>query len=292
MSLAASFLTQHARPPSKSTVERAVSIHQNVRAILGDTEYATFLQGSYKNDTALWDMNDVDIVAVSRSLVSSHFNGTTSINGVSWEEIFSRIERKLQSDGRSQGKWTREDKCIRLNTGVKIDIVPAVCIGNIDTDPVSIYSFSARSERKNWPRGHYEAGTAKSARTNGAYKQTVRLLKRWARCWFGARKVAPSYYLECAVYAHPDPEFTGNLEDDFIAVGQRLARVSYSTTLLPRLAGDGDLFTAPEWDSSRFQEFQATLRRSLQYAESAQAAPTENRAREMWSAAFNGQSPT
>lgn len=292
MSLASTFVAQYARVPSASTVERAVSIHENVRALLGDGDYATFLQGSYKNDTALWDMNDVDIVAVSRGLVSTHFNGTTPTNGVSWDEIFARVERKLQADARYRGKWTREDKCIRLNTGVKIDIVPAVRIGSIDADPVSIHSFAARGERKNWPRGHYEAGTAKSGRTNGAYKQTVRLFKRWARCWFGTRKVAPSYYLECAVFAHPDAEFTGDLERDFITVGARLAQVPYSSTLLPRLVGEGDLLTPSEWDQPRFQEFQTTLLNALRYAVGAQGVYSEQRAREMWVAAFNGQAPT
>lgn len=292
MSPAASFVAQYARVPSASTVERAVSIHQNVRALLGDLDYSTFLQGSYKNDTALWDMNDVDIVAVSRGLVSSHFNGTTPTNGVSWEEIFGRIERKLQADARYQGKWTRGDKCIRLNTGVKIDIVPAVQVGSIETDPVAIYSFEARGERKNWPRGHYDAGTAKSGRTNGAYKQTVRLFKRWARCWFGTRKVAPSYYLECAVFAHPDADFTGDLERDFISVGAKLVHSPFSTTILRRLVGDGDLLTAAEWDQLRFQEFQSTLQIALRHAVGAQAASSEQRAREMWVAAFNGQVPT
>lgn len=293
MNLAGEYAARYARPPARTTVDQAVSIHQNVRGLLGDTDYATFLQGSYKNDTALWDMNDVDIVAVSRGLVSMHFTGgTSSSGGVSWDEIFARIERKLQGDVRYRGKWTREDKCIRLNTGVKIDIVPAVRIGGIDADPIAIYSFAARGERRNWPRGHYSAGTLKSERTNGAYKQTVRMFKRWAKCWFGARKVAPSYYIECAVHAQPDATFCGDVGRDFVAVGNRLLQLSHSASVLPRLVGDGPLFTNAEWDSARFLDFQSTLRRALPSATAALGAFSEQRARELWVAAFNGQAPT
>lgn len=98
MSLASDFAARYARPPSTTTVDSAVSIHTNVRAALGDSEYATFLQGSYKNDTALWDMNDVDIVALSRGVKSSVFTGTVPVNGgISWNELFARVERKLQA---------------------------------------------------------------------------------------------------------------------------------------------------------------------------------------------------
>jgi hypothetical protein len=292
MSLAAEFVARYSRPPSPTTVSRAVSLHQGVRELLGDAEYATFLQGSYKNDTALWDMNDVDIVAMARGVRSSVFTGSVPVSVVTWDEIFARIERKLQADPRYQGKWKREDKCIRLNTGVKIDIVPAVYVWRPDEDPIALYSFADRAERRNWPRGHYDAGTSKSGRTSGAYKQTVRMFKRWAKSWFGSRKVAPSYYLECAVHAQPDGAFTGDVERDFCAVGLGLLQLSYPVSTLPRLAGEGNLLTASEWDAGRFGEFQRTLQAALPYAVQAQAAHTEQRAREMWTAAFNGQVPT
>lgn len=291
MSPAYEYAACYARPPATTTVGQAVSLHQNVRSLLGDTDYATFLQGSYKNDTALWDMNDVDIVAVTRGIYSGHFAGAIATSGIPWDEVFSRIERMLHGDSRYRGKWQREDKCIRLNTGVKIDIVPAVYIAGPELDPVAIFSFSSGAERKNWPRDHYHAGTAKSSRTNGAYKQTVRMLKRWARCCFGTRKVAPSYFLECAVYAQPDFMFTGDLERDFVTIGQQLASLPYSAGL-PRLAGDGNLLSHNEWDVSRFVEFQLTLQKALWFAQAALTAQVEQQARELWTATFNGQVPT
>ncbi len=289
--LQADFVAGYACPPSETTVSRAISVHESVRDLLGDTEYATLLQGSYKNDTALWDMNDVDIVAVSKGLVSSYFTGSTPTNGVPWPDIFSRIEKKLQTDSRYQGKWTREDKCIRLNTGVKVDIVPAVRIGDATADPIAIYSFRAAKERKNWPRAHFDAGAAKSAATNGAFKQTVRLLKRWSRCWFSDRKIAPSYYLECAVHAQPNTAFSGNLARDFVSVAAGIGQLRYGSSPLPRQAGEGNLLLPDEWPSAQFQQFQQTLQRAAVHAQAALNAYSEISARNQWIAAFNGQQP-
>jgi hypothetical protein len=289
--LPADFVARYARPPSETTVSRAVSIHQSVRDLLSDSDYATLLQGSYKNDTALWDMNDVDIVAVSKNLVSTHFTGNPVTNGVPWTDIFTRIEQKLQADTRYQGKWTREDKCIRLNTGVKIDIVPAVRIGEANTDPIAIYSFRASGERKNWPRGHYDAAAAKSGRTSGAFKQTVRTFKRWARSWFPDRKIAPSYYLECLVYSQPDATFSGDLARDFVSIAQNIAQIRHGFSNLPRLAGDGNILSASEWASAEFGQFQHTLQSASSFAQAAISAYSEAQARAHWVSAFNGQQP-
>jgi hypothetical protein len=290
--LPAEFVARYARPPADTTVKQAISIHENVRAVLGDSDYATFLQGSYKNDTALWDMNDVDIVAVSRGLRSTVFSGQPGGEPVAWPEIFARIERKLQTDQRYQGKWSREDKCIRLNTGVRVDIVPAVYVTDVSSDPVSIYSFRFGQERLNWPRGHYEAGAAKSGRTNGAFKQTVRLFKHWVRCWFGSRKVAPSYYVECLIHFQPDASFTGDLASDFVTIGNQITRLQYGAAPLPRLVGQGNLLSAGEWDSASFTEFQDALRKAVAHAQTALGGYSEAAARTAWVAAFNGQQPT
>ena len=285
------FVARYSRPPSQTTTEQAVSIHRNVRELLGDSEYATLLQGSYKNDTALWDMNDVDIVAVARNVQSGTFSGTSTTNQISWSEIFDRIERLLQRDSRYQGKWTRKDKCIRLHTGVNVDIVPAVRIDDPDSDPIAIHSFELSREIKNWPRGHYEAAARKSRSTNGNFKQVVRLLKRWTRCWLGTRRVAPSYYVECLVYSQPDASLSGDVASAFVSTAANVSKMRYQSSVLHRLAGDGDLLTSQEWRSGDFQEFQRVLQQAEQHARAALAAHSEAQARNHWIAAFNGQQP-
>jgi hypothetical protein len=286
------FVLRYARPPSESTVARAVSLHQNVRAALGEG-YATLLQGSYKNDTSLWDMNDVDLVAVSYGVVSNAFGRVPSGGTpVSWDEIFARIERKLQADSRYAGKWQRKDKCIQLNTGVTIDVVPAVYVTSPESDPVAIYSFRERRQRCNWPRNHYEAGAEKSRRTDGAFKQTVRLFKAWRRAVTTDSKIAPSFYIECLLHAVPDGCFSNVGADAFVSVGREIVAWNYHTRPVLRPGGGDSIFTNTEWDAPQFKSFQQRLGEALGHADYARRAANEQLAREAWIRAYNGQSPS
>lgn len=288
ISLDNDFVVRYARPPAQTTLDRAISLHRNVRDVLGETDYLTLLQGSYKNDTALADMNDVDIVAIVRNPPVTSF-----WSEVDWARIFSTIESKLAGDSRYQGKWKRHDKCITLDTGVNIDIVPAVPGRDADVDPIEIYSWGRGRSRKNWPRIHYENAAKKSAATSGTFKQAVRLFKNWARCHFGDQKVAPSYYFECLIYSLPDKLFTGELADVFVALSEDIL-VRYgggfsATYTLSRVGGEGDLFTSAEWDIDRFRRLRSQLTDSLVHAKVAVRELDLTRSRAAWRMAFAGQ---
>lgn len=49
--------------PSSTKVTQVASLQQTIHDVLGDEDYDTFLQGSYRNGTALSDINEVDIIA-------------------------------------------------------------------------------------------------------------------------------------------------------------------------------------------------------------------------------------
>ena len=284
--LDADFVAKYARPPSKTTLDQAISLHSNVRTTLGDAEYLTFLQGSYKNDTAIADMNDVDVVALCRAPAKTFWDNPD------WQVLFAAIERKLQANPNYQGKWKRGDKCITLHTSVKIDIVPAVATKAVDDDPIDIHSFSSSSSRKNWPRLHYVNAAKKSGTTNGAFKQSVRLFKRWARCHFAKEKVAPSYYLECLLHSLPNPLFTADLAAGFVALGRdictRYGGGFSASYVLPRIGGQGDLFSCSEWDITRFRRFRTTLESSIEEVQRAVTEVDPSRAKAAWRRAFAG----
>ncbi len=288
------FVERYASLPPRTTINQAISLHENIRKLLGDSEYATLLQGSYKNDTCLSDMNDVDIVAVRRDMRSRQFSYSSyQYQTVDWDQLFTLIEQKLQSARRYQGKWERGDKCIKLNTGVSIDIVPAVVISGPTDDPIAIYSFSERQERKNWPRTHHQNNANKSSQTSGNYKQAVRLFKRWVKAHFGSRKVATSYHIECLLHSLSNHLFSGDLAQDFVSLGDEILRQyphsSHSWKTLRRIAGDGDLLSPSEWNFNDFREFSTTLQTSLSHARTALRETNQERARSAWRAAFNGQ---
>lgn len=62
----------YSKGPSPSTVAAAVTVHEKIRDLLGE-DYETFLQGSYRNETAISDLNDVDIVVVRKHTYSGVF---------------------------------------------------------------------------------------------------------------------------------------------------------------------------------------------------------------------------
>lgn len=64
--------TRYTAAPAPTTVTAVKSLHENIRALLGD-DYETVLQGSYKNDTSIPDLNDVDIVAIRKKIFSGTF---------------------------------------------------------------------------------------------------------------------------------------------------------------------------------------------------------------------------
>lgn len=285
------FLLTYVKKPDETRVKLANAEHPRVRKVLGDADYETFLQGSYKNGTALEKMNDVDIVAVRRS------PPTHATAEERWDFLVRDITQRLQQEPRFTGRWSRGDKCIRLNTpdGLKIDIVPAISAsGSPTSDPITLYSVRERRETKNWPRGHMEGSRRKGAATNGHFKQAVRLFKWWRNCHFSSNAVARSYYLECLLHSMPDKLFEGDLATWFVelsrAIGRRFpdARAWHSQTL-PRIAGKGNLLSSEEWGARDFEQFRGTLARALLHAEEALAASDKHRAREAWKAAFNGK---
>lgn len=282
-----SAIARYAAAPSDSTVAAVKSLHESIRDTLGD-DYETFLQGSYRNDTGVADLNDVDIVAVRTSLTSSVFtNITSSTNSVSWNSIFQAVQDALELSRHYKGKTKRGDKCITVSTNFSADVVPAVKIATDGSDPIAIYSFRERTERKNYPRVHYQNNVAKQARTSDAYKQTVRLFKRWARNWFTATKIAPSFYVECLVHSVPDRLFTGDGAVSFFLVGNHIVEnISPSATVLS-VAGDKDILVSSEWDAARYATFRRTLGQAVTLVGLALKASSAQSARTYWQQAFN-----
>jgi hypothetical protein len=80
----------------------------------------------------------------------------------------------------------------------------------------------------NYPKQHIANGEAKNAadRTNGRYKQTVRMFKNARGCAVDrgllGDDVAPSYFVECLLYNVPDLSFVANRQQSFSNVWRYL----------------------------------------------------------------------
>ena len=65
--VSAGLISQVSVGVSQSVIDEISAFQNNIRSLLQG--YETFLQGSYANDTAISDINDVDIVALERPLL-------------------------------------------------------------------------------------------------------------------------------------------------------------------------------------------------------------------------------
>lgn len=280
-----SLIDRYAAGPSQARVELAKALRSDLEKALG-AGYQVFLQGSYRNNTGLADLNDVDIVALSTTIHSTR-GGPPPTNPVSWDEIFGRVEELLDDHPTFIGLFERGDKCIKVDTALALDVVPAIYRTDPDDDPIEIYSFREGAARENYPRDHRERGVAKNKRTDGAYKPTVRLLKRWARNAFDDDTIAPSFYIECAAHAVDDAYFNSYLPLSFAEVALQISDWTGSK-YLPTVAGDKDILVSWEWDPEKFEEFRKALLPGAQTAIEAMKASTETEANRLWREVFDG----
>jgi hypothetical protein len=270
-------IDRYSAGPSAERIRQVKRMHENIRKALDESKfnYETFLQGSYRNDTAISDINDVDIVALRkyRSSPQSH-------NDWLWQ--FNQVLQTLRDSWRVSGTVRRGDKCVKVKGTVQADVVPALNQGNWRNDPISIYSISEKRERDNHPRRHYCNGVKKQT-TAGSYKATVRLFKRWIRQY--PTLFAPSFYIECAVHSVADRYFASYLPRSFRDVGRHICSYSTSKVILT-VAGDKDILLSTEWPPSDFIKFQEKLRTDTSLVSSAMRATTTTEANRLWKLAF------
>src|SRR5215218_7279602 len=93
--------------PLESKVTQVANLQTTIRDVLGVDDYDTFLQGSYRNGTAIADINDVDIVARRKAT-------NAPLSPARWESLFNAIASKLRNSYRVSGTVSIGDKCVKL----------------------------------------------------------------------------------------------------------------------------------------------------------------------------------
>lgn len=275
-------IDRYAAGPSPARTSAVKALQENVRKALAEAEgssYDTFLQGSYRNGTAIADINDVDIVALYDPWRSPATDSD-------WNKLFNGVATILRNSGRVSGTVRVNDKCVTLGGTPQADIVPAISPSPYSsTDPIQIYSRGDREERPNHPRTHYDNGVKKQKATDDAYKATVRLFKRWAVQYPSLK--APSFYIECAVHSVLSSKFDEYLPLSFAGVALEL--IGYSRYKVIRsVAGDKDILMSDEWHPDDFEAFQKKLLPDVRLIVDAMTAATRAEADRKWKLAFGG----
>jgi hypothetical protein len=246
------------------------------------------LQGSYGNATNTYGDSDVDVVVLYENTFCKDMSALTQAQQqlheasfppatYRWSELRDDTLAALQShygdDAVTVGR-----KSIKVDTGSggrPSDVVPAVQFRRYATFTDSnnlaahwgIQFFdSSNNAIINYPKYHIERGQAKNqqARTHGQYKATIRLLKNFrddlVESGLLAETIAPSYFIECALYNVPDNLFVGSFSNTMPAILDYLWNTPYAGFLcqngVVRLIGSG----MTQWPEDNFALFVQTAR--------------------------------
>lgn len=277
------------KPPTQSKVEKISRLQNYIRDLLG-TEYHTFLQGSYRNKTAVNDINDVDIVVVKKMTFSGTYSEVPLTgNIILWDQIYSEIEQKISSQNKYKWKIERGNKCIKVNGEFNVDIVPAIqVVRNIENDPICIYSWNDQQEILNYPQLHIHNGQIKNSNTNQNYKKLVRLFKNWKLNHFGLldNEIISSHKIESIIYNLENNIFTGDFPADFInAVTAIHNSLRVHRPLVSSVCGSE--YVCDNWEFSKKLIVIHKLQESQNYAIKAINTSSQLEADEYWKKAFN-----
>jgi Second Messenger Oligonucleotide or Dinucleotide Synthetase domain len=255
--------------PSPTWVAKASSQYNSIKGLL---ESATgncaqlnpkiFLQGSYGRDTAIYAINDLDIVA----LCDLWYPPSQGAGGSGWsrDRIFDALAEPLLNDSRYASKvlYGPNSMCIKLDLGIKVEILPAVFkSGNNDPNKEPFYLY--RPERGRWEEGvakyHQFYLTEKNRHTNGNFIPMVKVLKH-IRSLFDTNAV--SFHLECLLHAMRNEYFYGGPADYITKVISTIANhkaAEWQSWNVETPCGDRKLFSNSEWKESDWGAFHLLL---------------------------------
>lgn len=242
-----------------------------------------FLQGSYANATNTYGDSDIDVVILYGNTFFKDMSALTPAQQQLHEALFPPATYHWQNlrdealaalrSHYGNGAVKPGRKSIKVHTGGggrPADVVPAVQFRRYAsftdrsnfTGHWGIQLFdSTGNPIINYPKYHRERGEAKNQdlRTHGQYKATIRLVKNFRNYLLDngllAEGIAPSYFIECALFNVPDSLFVGPFEDTVPAILTYLWTTPYAGFLcqngVAKLIGNG----ATQWSEGNFAAF-------------------------------------
>jgi len=249
--------------PSPSYEFSAASHYSSIKSLIespiGSAASLTpkcFLQGSYKQATAIYSINDVDIVVLCRLWQPGNGSGQS----FGRDEIFDIIASPLLNDHRYKEKvqYSRTSMCIKVLTTPKVEILPVVYKAensNPAHEPFRLY----RPERAQWEDGYAQYHqwhlTEKNKSSLGTFIPTIKVLKHLRKRW---QLDVVSFHLECLLYNLRDSIFFGSPADYLPRVLETITELgeeAWDATTMRSPCGERDIFTQPEWSKQSWQTF-------------------------------------
>lgn len=217
-----------------------------------------FLQGSYRNETATYTINDVDIVA----LCQLWYPGSGSGSGWSRDQIFHTVAAPLLNDHRYRDRvrYHGQSMCIKLDVEPRIEILPVVYkAGNSDPsyEPFVLYRPRNHQWEDGFARYHRQWISSKNRaeKTANNFVPAIKVLKH-LRTRFGLDSV--SFHIECLLFSFPDDLFRGGPADYIPNVLGYITSSSASSwygKVLRTPCRDRDIFVPSEWSRESWDVF-------------------------------------
>jgi hypothetical protein len=276
--------------PGSSFIERAASQHGTITGLIESPNGLAsilspkcFLQGSYRQNTAIYTINDVDIVA----LCALWYPGTNGGRGWSRDEIFQIIAAPLLNDGRYKDKvrYTPDSTCIKVDLGIKVEILPVVYkTGSSDSTQEPFYLY--RPEESKWVEGfaryHQRWLSWKNSRT---YENFIPVIKIFKHLNAKYKLAVTSFYIECLLFSLPESLFQRDPATYIAALLNHISSMPLSTWRTASLktpCEDRDIFTNSEWSFDNWQMFHESVVVWNKVAQYAIAATDQAMAIQFW----------
>jgi hypothetical protein len=257
------------------------------RGPAGALEPTCFLQGSYRQDTAIYAINDVDIVA----LCQLWFPPSAGSGPPYWTRarIFDTIAASIRTSPRYADKvrYGPGSMVIHIDLPIKLEVLPVVFkAGNRNPQVEPFVLF--RPERGQWEEGyareHQRLLTLKNSAllAGGNFNPMIKVLKHLRSHWGND---AVSFHLECLLYSLSPLIFIGGpanyITNVLTAIALTPADTWYRQPMMTP-CGDRDIFTPQEWTYESWLAFYAAVHKWLTAAAYATGAQNRTDATKAW----------
>jgi len=270
--------------PSPAAVKKAKKAHEDLRAFLENDEEIskanpdTYLSGSYKRDTALNSIKDVDVIL----LIDLNHNATVPEVVIAWlQGALQKYYAKVRLQGRSVQVIT--------GTGFDLDVVPSVPLSHRD-GPVWIPDRDVQQWVTTHPKGQIAFGEEKNNLTDGRYKPLVKIFKYWRDRLPTETARAKSYILESLVaegLLSPPQSYGGGVVGIFSLIySSYFPHLNLNT--VPRISDPGypSVNVAKRWKLNEFSAFMREVDSALKISIAALNSEDKDQSVKLWRKLF------
>jgi hypothetical protein len=266
--------------PSIATEQTAASEYAAVKSLIEDPNGAAavlsptcFLQGSYRQQTAIHTLHDIDIVALCDLMQPGGASSSGSGQGWNRHRIFDTVSEPLANSPRFRGKvhYTQRSMCIKIDSAMRLEILPVVYkAGTTDSavEPFRLYRPETQTWEDGFARYHQQWLSWKNNadKTSGNLIPAIKVFKH-LRSHHNMQVV--SFHLECLLFALPDTTFTGAPPDYIARILNAIAGHPADTwygTVIRTPCKDRDIFTGSEWPLYSWRAFHQSISELAPYA--------------------------